>query len=191
MSVSTAGSSVDVVQTSCLLLGLPVQLDHRPVGDEVTRRAQYGLGAVCDRELLGVLFALPSDLAIPRHSLSARQLRLLRRAPDGVVELTRTDVVRLAVPPIRVRHVTLHSEATVANLRALSAFGPFCGRTLLTAKGAVSTAAVAEADRLGIGVHSVDGVTFCQAAEFTVRRHTAATWLFLEQAMAAIQAAGT
>lgn len=186
MSVSTSRGALDVVQTRCVLLGLTVELEYVPVADELTRRAAFGLGAVCDRELLGVLFTLPADLPVPRWTLSARHQRLVRRAPAGAVALTRREVTRLAVPPLRVRHVSLRARPTAANLRALSVFGPFSARTLHATTGHFGADAAAEADRLGITVRSPDNAVRCKGAPFVVRRHTAATWLFLEQAAAAI-----
>jgi hypothetical protein len=190
MTLSTAGSGLDVVQTSCVLLGQPVQLEHVPVWDELERRARYGLGAVCDRELLGVLFALPTDLPVPRNSLTSRQLRLLRRAPEGTAEFTRRDITRRAVPPIRVRHVTLHARPTPTSLRALSVFGPFCARTLCATTAEISDAAVVEAQHLGIAIATPDGESVCRGREFRVHRHSAATWLFLEQAASAVASPG-
>lgn len=186
MNASTAPSGLQATMAPCVLLGLDVQLEYIPVGDEVDRRAESGLGAICDRELLSVLFALPADLPVPRRSLTDRQLRLLRRSPDGAADITRSEVTRRVVPTLRVRHVTFDARPTVANLRKLSTFGPFTSRTLRATAADVGDAAISEAGRLGITIAAADGRTICDGARFTVHRHTAATWLFLEQAAAAI-----
>lgn len=172
------------------LLGQRITLFFERVEDEFTRRQQMGLRPVDDRELLMALFALPVDLPVPRVAVEARHQRLFQRAPTGVVDLSRRDLTRRAVPAVRIVHVTGHGVASVSRLRSLSMFGPFSSRSIVVTGRVPEDDALAEAERLGIGMIRSDGSVLADERPLFVRRHTAATWLFAEHALAALIAAG-
>jgi hypothetical protein len=170
------------------LLNQQVTVQFLRVDDELKRRRQVGLGAVADRELLTVLFDLPVDLPVPRDTLTTRQLRLLRKAPDGAVELPRREITRLLVPAIRVTRVEAHGLPTTARLRQVSQFGAFAARTFVV-RATPTPVTVAEAIRWGIGLKHADGRLLLAEQPFVVRRHTPATWLFHETAFAQLRRA--
>lgn len=161
------------------LLNQQVAVEFLRVDDELARRRRWGLAALPDRELLTALFGLPVDYPVPRAALTARQQRLLRRAPDGVVDLQRREVTRRLVPPIRVRHVTADAPLSIARLRQFSQFASFAPRLFVAHRGP-SHSIVEEAARWGIGLVAADGTTILEGTPFVIRRHTPATWLFHE-----------
>jgi len=171
------------------LLGQRVSVDFEIAQDELSRRTTVGLGSLEDRELLAVLFELPCDLPVTRAVLTPRTTRLLRGAPTGVVELTRSHVVRRVTPAVRLTHVwrqVARSSLTVTRLRTFSSFAPFAQRSVLAAPFQIDSAAYTEAARLGIGLRTHDGSLLLEPAPFVVRRHTHTSWLFAEQALGAL-----
>lgn len=188
MTDSTAPTALCEIanEADVILLDLPVTISFEPVADELNRRRGAGLGPIVDRELLSILFELPVDMEVPRSVLSQRAQRLLRKGPSGAAELTRQSVIRRAVPAVRVRHVTTHGRATVSLLRALSVFGPFCTRSLLVSGRDPGPDVLDEAVRLGIGLASPGTGWLVPPAPHVVRRHTAASWLLAERALAVL-----
>jgi hypothetical protein len=72
----------------------------------------------------------------------------------------------------------------------MSLFGPFSSRSLLVTGREPEDHVLAEAERLGIGLVRPDGSVLADGAPFSVRRHTAASWLFAERAVSALLGAG-
>ena len=161
-------------------LGVDLTAYFDPVADELQRRAQWSLGGVPDRSLLRVLFDLPSDVPVPRYRLAPEQRRRLRRAPAGVCEVVERDVVRRLVPALRLRHVVLRTRPTISAVHRLSRFAPFASRTLLSCHEQVSTPVLVEAQRLGIGVHTLEGCRLIDAVPFRPSRHSPAAWHMAE-----------
>lgn len=156
-----------------------ISIEYVPVDDELARRHAVGLAAVTDRELLGTLFQLPADHPVPRRTLTAREQRLLRRAPIGAVDRSRGTVTRLAVPSLRVAQVIARSRLTINRVREFSRFGPYAARCIEVI-GSIAPQAAAEAERFGITLIDGDGDVVLAGRPFVVRRHTSATWLFAE-----------
>ena len=165
---------------ACAFLAEDLTVFFDPVADELQRRAQWSLGGVTDRGLLRVLFDLPSDVPVPRDLLAPEQRRRLRRAPAGVCEVVAGDVVRRLVPALRLRHVVLRARPTISAVHRLSRFAPFASRTLLSRHEQVSRPVLVEAQRLGIGVHTVQGRRLIDAVPFRPSRHTPAAWHMAE-----------
>lgn len=159
--------------------GITVFFD--PVLDELQRREAVSLAGVPDRGLLRALFELPSDLPVLRNSLTTVQIRCLRRAPAGVCEMGRHKVVRQLVPAVRLKHVTLQSGPSVSAIHQLSQYAPFMSRTLVSSRDRVAAPVLAEAQRLGVGVCTVDGRPLIDAMPFRPSRHTPAAWHFTEE----------
>jgi len=151
-----------------------------PVRDEWLRRQQLGLTGVPDRSLLRVLFGLPSDLPVARESLTASQVRVLRRAPAGVCVLHRPTVTRLLVPALRVQQVALESAPNRGALRDLSQFAPFAPQLLISTREPVDDNLLREAEFLGIGVQARSGRLLLEPTWRRPSRHTSAAWLFVE-----------
>ncbi|MCX4587032.1 hypothetical protein [Streptomyces sp. NBC_01481] len=160
--------------------------------DEARRRSEVGLGAVDSRSLLRLLYELPVGIPVPLRAFDTYDLRALREAPRGVVDLdeARDVVVRRVAPVARVELVLLHGHVGDEVVGLASQFGPFCAR------GAVIPEAVpgedADFDLLllkarfyGVGV-ALDGRQglrwLMKPARFRPQRHSAAQWLLHEQA---------
>ena len=152
-----------------------------PVRDELQRREALSLTGVPDRELLRALSELPSDLPVLRDGLTAVLIRRLRRAPVGVCEVGRHEVVRRLVPAVRLKHVTLLSGPSVSAIHQLSQYAPFMRRTLVCNRDRVAAPVLTEAQRLGVGVCTVDGRQLIDAMPFRPSRHTPAAWHFVER----------
>jgi hypothetical protein len=186
---SPAGQVVHVVSPGITLFGQQIHLTFVTMTDEASRRDAGGLGAVTDRELLFALFELPADIPIARAAVSARQQRLLRRAPQGVVELQRREITRRLVPAIRPLTVMASGRPTVARLRRLSEFAPFAARSMVVDRSPTHIEA-GEAARLGITLSHPGGSRVVEGSPFVVRRHTPTSWLFAEEAWAQVLRAG-
>ncbi|MET9544348.1 hypothetical protein ABZY36_03410 [Streptomyces sp. NPDC006627] len=156
--------------------------------DEARRRARVGLGPIDHRSLLMVLYGLPAGMAVPMGDLDARALKVLRAAPDGVVELdeARGVLVRRAVPVARVALVLVQGGPTRELVRAASRFGPFCARGVIVPPHVPDLDLVLLKARffgVGVALPAARGVDWLLMPEtYRPQRHTAAQWLFHEQA---------
>lgn len=160
--------------------GAHLSIHFQPVPDEVRRRAEWSLGGIVDRSLLRTLFELPSDVPIARDDLDAHHWRRLRQAPAGVCYVDRRHVVRLLVPALRLRRAVLRARPSVGALHRLSQLAPYMERILVSTRDRVGEPVLQEAERLGIGVDTVDGETVLAGAPFKPTRHSAAGWHFSE-----------
>ncbi|MFE7432686.1 hypothetical protein ACIPH4_28905 [Streptomyces tendae] len=184
------------------LRGQQVQAAVTVFADEVRRRFSAGLGAVDSRTLLNALHDLPVDLPVPRSALDAHVLRTLHTAPPGVVgpgEEERGVVVRRLVPAVRVELVLVHGPDGIdprgwdAAVRDASQFAPFCARGIVVNHPASERGPNTDMDLLlikaryyGVGVarHEPTGSLrwLIEPAPYRPERHSAAQWLFHEQA---------
>lgn len=80
---------------------LAVNLDE----GEHSRRAQEGLGAITDRELVTALWELPHAVEVPRASVPSEVLAVLDQAPVSAVEAEGGSLVRKSCPPLAVSGV--------------------------------------------------------------------------------------
>ncbi|WP_326723519.1 hypothetical protein OHT59_33120 [Streptomyces sp. NBC_00243] len=189
------------------LRGQQVQATITAFTDEVRRRSAVGLGAVDSRGLLTVLHDLPADLPVPLSSLDAHALRTLRTAPPGAVDLVEGQgiAVRRLVPAARVELVLVHGPRGIAPrewdsaVRDASQFAPFCARGVVVSHPVPipgqhnpESADASDTDLLllkarfyGVGVATQEAAGLrwlLEPAPYCPRRHSAAQWLFHEQA---------
>ncbi|MFG2358592.1 hypothetical protein [Streptomyces sp. NPDC048521] len=184
------------------LRGQQVQTAVTVFADEVRRRSSAGLGAVDSRTLLTVLHDLPVDLPVPRSTLDAHALRTLHTAPPGVVDLREDEqsvVVRCLVPAVRVELVLVHGPHGISSrdwdaaVRDASQFAPFCARGVVVSPPAPERGLLPDMDLLllkarfygvGVAVHQPTGPLrwLLEPAPYRPERHSAAQWLFHEQA---------
>jgi hypothetical protein len=184
------------------LRGQQVQAGVTVFADEVRRRSSVGLGAVDSRTLLNALHDLPVDLPVSQSSLDAHDLRSLHAAPPGVVDLGGDEgdvVVRRLVPAVRVELVLVHGPHGIdscewdAAVRDASQFAPFCARGVVVSRLASEQEARKEMDLLllkarfyGVGVAVQERTEslrwLLEPAPYRPERHSAAQWLFHEQA---------
>lgn len=194
--------SADQALVGLRLRGQQVQAAVTVFADEARRRSSAGLGAVDSRTLLTVLHDLPADLPVPQSSLDAPALRTLQTAPSGVADLGEEEpgaVVRRLVPAARVELVLVHgphgisSRAWDAAVRDASQFAPFCARGVVVSHPAADRGARADMDLLllkarfygvGVALHELAGSLrwLLEPAPYRPARHSAAQWLFHEQA---------
>ncbi|MFJ8182253.1 hypothetical protein [Streptomyces sp. NPDC096105] len=182
------------------LRGQQVQAAVTVFADEARRRSSAGLGAVDSRALLTVLQDLPVDLPVPQSSLGAHALRTLHTAPPGVVGWGEQGVVvRRLAPAARVELVLVHGPRGIsprawdAAVRDASQFAPFCARGVVVSHPAPEREPRTDMDLLllkarfygvGVALHEPTGSLrwLLEPAPYRPERHSAAQWLFHEQA---------
>ncbi|MFF1272705.1 hypothetical protein ACFVZC_04720 [Streptomyces marokkonensis] len=184
------------------LRGQQVQAAVTVFTDEARRRSSAGLGAVDSRALLAVLQDLPVDLPVPQSSLDAHALRTLHTAPPGVADLGEEEpgvVVRRLVPAARAELVLVHGPHGVSSrewdaaVRDASQFAPFCARGIVVSHRAPERGPDPDLDLLllkarfygvGVATHEPTGSLswLLEPAPYRPERHSAAQWLFHEQA---------
>ncbi|MES5821520.1 hypothetical protein [Streptomyces sp. RG80] len=189
------------------LRGERVQAAVTVFADEARRRSAVGLGAVDSRVLLTALHDLPVDLPVPLTSLDAHALRMLHTAPPGAVDLVdgQRIAVRRLVPAVRVELVLVHGQRGISPcewdsaVRDASQFAPFCARGVVVSHplpepGRHNPGATDDSDMdllllkarfYGVGVATQEpaGLRWLlEPATYRPRRHSAAQWLFHEQA---------
>ncbi|GAA3523327.1 hypothetical protein GCM10022295_01020 [Streptomyces osmaniensis] len=189
------------------LRGQQVQASVSVFADEARRRSAVGLGAVDSRVLLTVLHDLPADLPVPLSSLDAHGLRTLHTAPPGAVDLVAEQgiAVRRLVPAARVELVLVHEPRGISlrdwdsAVRDASQFAPFCARGVVVSHplsepgqhhsespdDSYTDLLLLKARFYGVGVATQEpaGLRWLlEPAPYRPRRHSAAQWLFHEQA---------
>ncbi|MFF9160680.1 hypothetical protein ACF081_10520 [Streptomyces longwoodensis] len=184
------------------LRGQGVQAAITVIQDEAFRRSSFGLGAVESRALLTTLYALPVDVPVPRSTLDHHTLRTLFTAPRGVVDLDAWEqgsVVRRLVPAVRVELVLVHGPDGISSgdwdaaVRDASQFAPFCSRGVVLSSPTPERGSGPDMDLLllkarfyGVGVVQYELSKpprwLLEPAPHQPERHSAAQWLFHEQA---------
>lgn len=167
------------------LFGAAAGVAYRPNPSEITRRARAGLGAITQRDVLDVLMELPAGLPVNTASLTARDRRILRRAPHGVFEREPDHLVRRAVPPVSARFAVVAARTWRDGLAKAGRFAPFCARAILlpTPPDDIDDARM-QASYYGIGLCVFTAGTLRMLVEpesYARQRHSAAHWWFAEQ----------
>lgn len=189
--VDASGDVADLVAADANLmtvrmLGVSAVLAYRPDPVEWARRRGVGLGPLCSPDLLELLLSLPIGMPVPIKDLSPRELRQLAKVPAGAVVRSGTDVVRLAVSPMRVDLAIVPARGWISGLELAGRFAPFAARVMwLPRLPAAQDDMRLQARRYGVGVVVGDpdrAEVVLSPAAFVRRRHTAAGWLFTEQA---------
>ncbi|MFI6929306.1 hypothetical protein [Streptomyces sp. NPDC050287] len=176
--------------------------------DEARRRSAVGLGAVDSRALLTVLHDLPVDLPVPRSSLDRHALRTLHTARPGVVDQEdgQGNLVRRLVPAARVELALVHGPQGISPrewdsaVRDASQFAPFCARGVVVSCPVSEERALYAPDSprdpdfdllllkarfygVGVATQRPAGLRWLlEPAPYRPLRHSAAQWLFHEQA---------
>jgi hypothetical protein len=104
-------------------------------------------------ELLDVLMGLPSGESVPLSVVGPSNLRVLERAPDGVVDFTRRSVTRLVVPAVTPLLAVVYASHWHDGLVRASEFAAYCPR-MFVARDLPENAdeVLAEASWYGVGV---------------------------------------
>ncbi|QQQ74218.1 hypothetical protein IOD16_23745 [Saccharothrix sp. 6-C] len=140
-------------ETKARLFGISATIVHRTDHAEHGRRRGEGLGHLDSMELLDVLMELPLREALPLSSIDPSSLRVLRRAPAGVVEFTGRSVTRLVVPAVTPLLAVVHAVHWRDGLERASAFAAHCPRMFVTRELPENADEVlAEASWYGVGV---------------------------------------
>lgn len=189
------------------LRGQQVRVAVTVFADEAHRRVAVGLGAVDSRALLTVLHDLPVDIPVLSSSLDAHALRTLRTAPPGVVDQEDGQgiIVRRLVPAARVELVLVHGAQGISPrgwdsaVRDASQFAPFCARGVVVSHP-MSERVLHNLDSprdpdfdllllkarffgVGVAIQGLAGLRWLlEPAPYRPLRHSAAQWLFHEQA---------
>ncbi|MCX4598297.1 hypothetical protein OG819_55155 [Streptomyces sp. NBC_01549] len=134
--------------------------------------------------------ALPAGIPVPVDGLTERQQNDVRRAPDGILDLTLTLglVTRHAIRPCRVDLATVHATCTRASIGGASSYAPMCARAVVNPTPPRRDYLLSEANYWGIGVLLDHGKgelgTLVAPAPWRPKRHTPAAWRFAENAYA-------
>jgi hypothetical protein len=167
------------------LRGRLVRVHARANPAEIARREEFRLVSLTSPPLLAALASLPAAEAVRWSQLNRRTQRVLRAAPDGVLERVGSRVMRLAVSPVVVESITVEARLSRAGLEAASVFAPFCRRSVCLPRSSVDEAVLLDAAFYGIGVLVYDNPQAGYLVEpepYVVRRWTWASWQFHEEA---------
>lgn len=154
MHTAPSAAPVEITSsTTVRIFDTSATIEHRTDHEEHDRRRRQGLGHVDSMELLDVLMGLPAWTAVPLSSMSKPALRVLRRAPEGIVRFTPSSVTRLAAQPVAPILAIVYSPRWEEGLERASRFAAYCPRMLVVRKPpANADEALAEASWYGIGV---------------------------------------
>ncbi|WNV87639.1 hypothetical protein [Umezawaea sp. Da 62-37] len=135
------------------ILGTTATIVHRRDDVEHERRRRMGLADVKSMELLDVLMDLPHEAAVTRSSLSPAVLRVLQRAPAGVVRMDSTSVTRLVSPAVTPVLAVVYASRWRDGLERASEFASYIPRMFVVPEApSNSLEALAEASWYGVGV---------------------------------------
>jgi hypothetical protein len=166
------------------VMGQSVAVAYVLDNGEDRRRTLAGLGAVVRLDLLDVLLALPLGLPVPVRSLSRREASLIADLPTGCVEVAEDQVIRRAVPPLRVEVAVGAARDWRKGLDRLSSLVPFCSSVLALAKAPEDRDdLMTEAAFCGIGVvvAAPEWRVLVKPEPFVKRFHKPAGWWFAEE----------
>lgn len=174
-AATLAGVVVDVV----------VRLDH----EELARRAEHGLGAVDDRDLLVALGQMPLGWCVPANELDPVVRAFVEGAPQGLVERVGDGLVRLYRPAAHAAGVVTRQRDWRTGIDVVSRFAAVAPRGLvLTGPLRDVDQAVDSAVRFGVGLAVRNAKSgsgrLLVAAATRFRRPGTAEWLFSERVLA-------
>jgi hypothetical protein len=184
----SAGSGIEWTEVHCTRTSrgfAVIRIDEH----EHRRRAACGLTAVLSVPMLDRLLNLPLHEYVSWSDLTATELKMLRKAPAGVVEFTPSGVRRVVTPVDDVDLMIVSTSSWRSGLRKAGSFAPFSRRLLLLPRAPKDLRArLWEADffGIGVGVGTVTGFDEVLApAPWSRHYFRAAGWLFRENAYAA------
>lgn len=149
----TALNLQDARSARVRIFGTSATIAHRRDDVEHERRRRRNLADVSSMELLDVLMDLPIGAAVPRSALAPATLRVLRGAPDGVVQVDNVSVTRLAAPAVTPVLAVVYASRWRDGLERASEFASYLPRMFVVPEApANAEEALAEASWYGIGV---------------------------------------
>ncbi|ALG10211.1 hypothetical protein AOZ06_27940 [Kibdelosporangium phytohabitans] len=126
---------------------------HTTHEGEHVRRQAIGLGHVNSLALLDVLMDLPVGTPVPISSVDTPNLRVLRKAPGGVVRVAGSAVTRLLMPVVTPVLAVVYASGWRDGLADASEFASYLPRMFVVDElPGNSDEALAEASWYGIGV---------------------------------------
>ncbi|WP_143230814.1 hypothetical protein [Actinosynnema sp. ALI-1.44] len=139
--------------TSVRVFGTRATIVHSTHQAEHERRQAAGLRQVDNLELLDVLMDLPANAPVPVSSISGPDLRVLRKAPGGVVRFSATAVTRVLTPVLTPVLAVVYASQWRDGLADASEFASYLPRMFVIDElPANADEAIAEASWYGIGV---------------------------------------
>ncbi|WP_156212834.1 hypothetical protein [Lentzea aerocolonigenes] len=149
----TALNLQDAHSARVRIFGTTATVVHRRDEAEHERRRRSGLADINSMELLDVLLDLPHEIAVPRSSLSSAVLRVLQRAPAGVVQIDSASVTRLTSPAVTPVLAVVYASKWRDGLERASEFASYIPRMFVVPEvPSNSEEALAEASWYGVGV---------------------------------------
>ncbi|WP_125591917.1 hypothetical protein [Amycolatopsis balhimycina] len=173
---------------------LDAEVDVLVVADEQERRRRVAAraGSLGDLEVVSVLANLPRWEPMPLRTLSARERRVVSRAPHGCLNIEAGAVTRLVGPPLSAVLAVVHDDDWDRGLNTASRFAPVATRVLvLDREPAELPLVVDEAAEYGIGLAVTAGTSVKMLVQPECWREnyfTPGGWLFREQAYQAFAA---
>jgi hypothetical protein len=167
------------------VLDTTVGVAYLPDLTEISRRQAVGLGAITQMDLLDALMGLPAGLPVAVDDLSVRERRLLRGAPEGVVDIVGGRCTRRAVAPVSAQFVVVASRTWKEGLRSAGQFAPFCSRAMLlrSIPDDLENARM-QASFFGIGICVFTGrglQMLVDPQSYVRQRHSCGRWWFSEE----------
>lgn len=152
--VTNASSSVIVTDAVGVVdAALWVSLDAA----EVSRRRQFGLGAISDSGAIELMCALPLNESVAIGDLELGHQDLIDRGlPVGLADVTETHITRLASPALRLRGVVIVDDDWDLGLTNASRFANQCARMLVVSAPVCDPIAQLEAAEYEIGLLGLD-----------------------------------
>ncbi|MCE7010000.1 hypothetical protein LWC34_45420 [Kibdelosporangium philippinense] len=167
------------------IFGTTATVVHRRNDIEHERRRRAGLADLRSMELLDVLMDLPTDVAVSLSSLSSAVLRVLRRAPVGVVQIDNASVTRLVSPAVTPALAVVYASRWRDGLERASEFASYVPRMFVVPETPPNaTEALAEASFYGVGVAigpRSAPTTVLEPEPLSDWQPTTAWWWFCEQ----------
>ncbi|MEU4449269.1 hypothetical protein AB0K14_40455 [Actinosynnema sp. NPDC050801] len=171
--------------TKVRIFGTSATIVHRTDDAEHGRRRAEGLGHLDSMELLDVLMELPSGEAVPLSVVGPSNLRVLGRAPSGVVKFTRRSVTRLVVPVVTPLLAVVYASHWRDGLVRASEFAAYCPRMFVTRELPENADEIlAEASWYGVGVAvgpRSEPTVVLEPEPLSGWRPTVAWWRFCER----------
>jgi hypothetical protein len=156
------------------LWGRRVWMAFRRDAVEWARRARGDIDAVTDLGILDVLMNLPGGMPVPVACLPRADYRVLRQAPNGVVQYQADMVVRDLIPVLTPVLAVVPARTWAQGAGTASRFAVYCPRMVLLPRPPNEEAlTLSEASLYGIGVAVSSGA---DPARVLVEPEVSGTW---------------
>jgi hypothetical protein len=155
-----------------------------PDMEEIERRMSADESAILDRYVLAALFQLPEGQWIPRGGLDPVIQGVLDTVPWSAVVNTRTEVMRVWRPALRVAGVIVEATSWQKGLERAGRFAPDARRACVLPLSRLDRAAIEECLQYGVGAvltRSSESPRVVVSASTQIRgRPSPRHWQFLE-----------